>query len=96
MMKAMPLVRRQTRADDAAATSADATSASGELHPAVADAVERQDADGVGADADEHRVAEADQAAVAEDQVEADRGDREDHDAREQRDVERLADQRQR
>ena len=66
----------------------------GELRPAVADAVKRQDADGVRADADIHRVAEADHRAVAQDQVEADRGDREDHDAREQRDVIRLADRR--
>ena len=43
-----------------------------EVHPAVADAVERQDADRVRADADVHRVAEAHHRAVAEDQVEAD------------------------
>ena len=62
-----------------------------QVDPAVADAVEAEDADRVGADAEVGGVAERDQAAVAEDQVEAHRGDGEDQDAPRQVEVERLA-----
>ena len=93
MMNAMPLVRRQMK-PMTTATSAPTTSAARKLHPAVLDAVVREDAHRVRADADVHRMTEAHQPAVAQDQVEAHRREREDHDAREQRDVERLADRR--
>ena len=56
-----------------------------ELHEGVADAVAHQDADRIGADAEEGGVAEADERAVAEDEVERHRGDAEDHDAQDER-----------
>ena len=62
------------------------------VQPAVEDAVEAEDADRIGADADVGGVAEGDEAAVAEDQVEAHRGDGEDHDPPREVEVERLAD----
>ncbi len=55
------------------------------LHEAGDDALMREDADGIAADAEIGGVAEAHHAAVAEDEVEAHRGEREDQDAREQR-----------
>src|SRR5579883_1045591 len=53
----------------------------GPLQPAALDALGRQDADGIAADAEEGGVAEAHQPAITKDHVEADRGDRPDDDA---------------
>src|ERR1700704_2854765 len=53
-----------------------------QLDPAAGDAVMRQDAHGIAADAEEHGVAEAHHPAIAQDHVEADGGDRPDDDAR--------------
>ena len=55
------------------------------MHPAAGDAVEGQDADGVGADAKVHRMAEADHGAVAKNQIEPQRRKPEYHDARDER-----------
>ena len=69
------------------------------LDQAARDAVMRQDADGIAADAEEHGMAEAHHAAIAQDHVEADGGDRPDDDARADRQqvalVEGLGQQRQ-
>ena len=54
----------------------------------------REDPDRIGADAEVGRVAEGHHAAVAEDQVEADRGDGEDHHAAQQVEVKRLLEER--
>ena len=51
----------------------------------------RQDADGIAADAEIGGVAEAHHAAIAEDEVEADRGERKNDDAGEQRQQEEVA-----
>ncbi len=64
------------------------------LDEARADALLRQDADGIAADAEIDGVAEAHHAAVAQDQVEAGRRHRQDHDAREQRHQEGVAGER--
>jgi hypothetical protein len=93
MMNAIPLVRRQMM-PMTTATTAPTPSAAARMQPPVADAVVRKNADRVRADTDVHRVAEAHEPAVAQDQVEADGRHRQDHDAREQGDVVRLADRR--
>ena len=54
----------------------------------------RQDADGIAADAEIGGVAEAHHAAIAEDEIEADGGEPEDDDAREQREQEQVAAER--
>ena len=50
----------------------------------IADAMRREDADGIGAEAEEGGVAERDQRAVADQEIERDRGDGEDHHPRHQ------------
>src|SRR3954468_10985347 len=62
------------------------------LQIAVGDAIEGEDADRIGADAKIGGMTEGDQAAVAEDQVQARRGDGENHDSPHEVDVERLVD----
>ena len=62
-----------------------------QVDPAVGDAVEAEDAHGIGANAEIGGMAEGHQPAVAEDQVQADGGDGEDQDAPRQVDVVRLA-----
>src|SRR6516165_4804971 len=52
----------------------------------VGDAIDRENADGIGADADEGGVSERDQRAVADEKIERDRGDGEDHHSRSQAD----------
>ncbi|KTT53553.1 hypothetical protein SB7C_12405, partial [Staphylococcus epidermidis] len=56
-----------------------------------ADALGGEDADGIATDAEIGGVAEAHHAAIAHDQIEARRGQREDHDAGEQREDEDVA-----
>src|SRR4051794_6512271 len=66
----------------------------GEMDEAVADPVKAQDADGIGADAEIGGVAEADEPGIAEGQIEAHRGDREDHHAGEKAGIERRVENR--
>ena len=80
MMKYTPRVRSEIAPIATAASAATAT-ASGHAIQRAADAFHRQHADRVRADAEERRVAQAHHPAVAEDEVQAGRGDREDHDA---------------
>ena len=56
--------------------------AAGKAIEALADAVRRQDADRIGAEPDEGRMPEGDQAGIADQKIERDRGDREHHHAR--------------
>src|ERR1041384_6300900 len=58
------------------------------MRDAVGDAVITEDAHGISADAEICGVTEADEPPISEDQVEAERGNREYHDAREEADVE--------
>src|SRR3954464_9201005 len=62
------------------------------LQISIRDAVEGEDAHRVGADAEIRGMAEGHQSAIAEDQVQARRGDGEDHDPPHEIDIERLAD----
>ena len=84
---------RSDSAPITSANSAQAISAIGHWMKPEMIALMREDADRIAADAEIGGVAEAHHAAVAQDQVEADRRDRQNHDAREQRHDEDVAGQ---
>ena len=65
-----------------------------QMQPAIGNAMKRQDADRVGAQADIQRMAETHQTTKAENEVQRDAGQRINHDARKQRDVKWLIDPR--
>ena len=88
-MKCTPLVRNDTSPMPVATTAAVAI-ARDKRSQFIVDAVDAGNADRVGADAEIGGVTEAQHAAIAHDQIEAERGDGEDHNAGEQVDVDRA------
>ena len=88
-MNDSPPVRRQTAPITSAASAPKTIAAAKWTKPLVTPLLD-QEADRVRADAEECGVAEAGHAAEAEDQVQAQRGDAEDHHPRQEGEVVRL------